>query len=718
MKLARTALISLLLVPPSLYAAMPLHVVGRGIELTSCDGGVKALQLCQVAECRTLIFPFAGLSESSGRLDLPSGRWELTIQSSRCWAPATTVDATVSDALPVRPAAAIHGTIEPATEETSGRLRAEFRLTERDDEHDAPWFSEDCQVANAHWNCRAPAAAFDLRLSLEHHAPRYYQSLNIAAGGEKDLGAIRFERGASLAGTIVPGNRHDQTVVELTPESAEPSPSIQKTDSRARRVVVSDSSGLFQFTTVPQGTYRVTATRPGWFAADVKSLQVNEEREYFLNTPLRLSKAAVVDVFLSPPLSMDGEPWLVRLESSAASAPYKPIGESNASFSGEWRNDTLHAGKYDLSVVDRRGSTFLRETVEASIDAPPRFLNILKIHVRGNVKMGTAPFESRLVFTDDEGSAEINLQADTAGRFEGILSHEGRWHVQVLNRTNTFYVKDVSVDVRRTSEQAVATIVVTLPGGKARGRVTNENGEPAEADVIVFRNGRGIADALVLSDGTFEVGGLEPGPVTLQAVTRGAESDMISYLASEDDPGTAELRLQKLVDLKCQLLSDDGIPVAGAVIRYMGAGMARTRQAISAPTGEFSIRVPQGTRSLLAAIVAPGFAASLRPLNPNSSETQRIILSSPSASLHIIHRSDSPWPFVTLDGQAFLPITSLLQLPSGGGLPGLVADGLQLQVAPGLYTVCYSSKGESSCQSANVAAGQQQTLYPEGGKSK
>jgi hypothetical protein len=524
---------------------------------------------------------------------------------------------------------------------------------------------------------------------------------------------MQFEPGASVAGRITMPGRHEETIVELSPEST------RSQSFAARRTVVRESGGgLFQFTGVPRGVYRLTVSRPGWFPAEVRSIQVEEERESFLDEPVHLTRAAAIKVFITPALSMEGEPWLVRVESAAAVAPAEPIAESAASFSGEWRNESLPAGKYALSVVDGQGSVFLREIVEARIDPAPRFLNILKVHVRGIVKLGTAPFASQLVFTDDDGSSRITLKSDATGKFDGILSHEGRWYVQVLNPANTFYIKEIRLEVKRSPEQAVAVLSISLPGAKAIGHVTNEAGGPGRGDVIVFRDGKGIADALVMPDGSFEVDGLDPGPVTLQALARGAESDEVSYLAAEDDSATAELRLQTLLEVKGQLLSEDGFPIAGAVIRYAGAGMARFRQAISGPAGEFSVRVPGGTTSLLVSIVAPGFPATLRTLSAGALGTQRIILGTASASLHIVQRPGAAWPFVTLDGQAFLRVSALLSLPSADGLSGLVADGLQVKVAPGVYTICYGGRQEGACQSAGVAAGREQTFFPAEGLSR
>lgn len=717
MKLAPATVVLLLSATTLLDGAELARVAGRGIDATTCDGGVSARQLCVGAACKTLTIPFTSLSQSHGSLNLPAGRWELTVTSSRCWAPAVTTDASASSTLPIWPAAAIHGTVDPATGDISGTLRAELRLT-GGDEQDAPRFSEDCTVANARWSCRVPATGFHFRLSLDQHAPWYARNVRMSTGEEKDFGAIRIERGASVAGTIATTRgSHEETVVELTPASPFPSSPPQKT--KHRRVVVKGANGgLFQFTAVPKGAYRLTVSRPGWLPAEVKSIRVEEGRESFLEKPFQLVRAAVLDVYITPPLSAEEEPWLVRLETGGG-AVNKIISESPASVSGEWRNDALRAGKYVLSVVDRHDNVLRRETVEASVDAAPQFLKIIKVHVRGVVKMGTVPFESQIEFSDVENSADITLQADAAGKFEGILPHQGRWFVQILNLAKTFYVKDVPVEVKRTSEEAVATVNVTLPGGKAKGRVTTKAGDPAKADVIVFRDGGKISgDGATLPDGSFEVEGLQPGPVTLVAVTKGSESDYVSYLVAEDDPAIAQIVMEDLTEVKCQLVAEDGSPIVGALIRYSAAGMTRRREAISDPSGQFSIRIPQDTHSLLAAVVVEGFPVTLRKLDPGSSETQLIILGTASASLHVVLRpGGGNWPLVTLDGQAFLSITAFLGLPLPDGRVGMVDDGIQVPFAPGVYTIC-SARGDSNCQVARVAAGHDETVFMDGAKSK
>jgi hypothetical protein len=289
--------------------------------------------------------------------------------------------------------------------------------------------------------------------------------------------------------------------------------------------------------------------------------------------------------------------------------------------------------------------------------------------------------------------------------------------VQVWSPTSTYYIKEIVTKIKRRGDQAAADVVLALPGGKVKGIVTDETGAPGKGDVMVYRDGTIVADALITPDGTFEVDGLEPGGTRLQAYARSAESDITSYLVSEDSPPTARLLMRTLIDVPGQVLAEDGAPIAGAVVRYGDALKGRVRQAISGPNGEFTLRVPQQTIASLIAVVAVGFPTTVRTMRPVSSPspptTQRIVMGTRSASLHILHPPDTEWPYVTIDGQAALRVTSLLQLAGPEGLAGLLNDGLQVEVEPGTYTVCYGLVSERTCHSATVPAGNRETFSPE-----
>jgi hypothetical protein len=422
-------------------------------------------------------------------------------------------------------------------------------------------------------------------------------------------------------------------------------------------------------------------------------------------------------VFITPAMFSEDKRWVVRLSNATAVASNQPIAESEAGAAGEWRNDTLRPGKYTLTLLDPFRSVFLQTTVDASTEYTPRFLTVSTTRIEGIVRAGNTPFAARLFFTDDD-SARIAIQTRPDGHFEGILPHEGPWSVQVRTPNETWYVKDIHVDVKRAPQQAVANVVVAVSGGKAHGHVISDTGGPIRGDVIVFRNRKGIGDALILEDGTFEVGGLEPGPVELQAVAGpSGESDMTPYLIAEDSPPDAQLVVHKTIEVQCWLISEEGAPIAGAMVRYTSAGMPGVRQTISGPTGEFSVRVPGTARSVLAGVAIPGFPSAILSIDPQVQETQRILITSRQALLRLVHGADLPWPTVTIDGSAFLPITALMPI-GPEGMIGLVSGGLELRVAPGSYIICDANRGQAPCETVRLGPGQTQTVFANSGRAK
>jgi len=603
----------------------------------------------------------------------------------------------------VWPAAQVTALTRTADAAALQQIDAEFRAYGTDSER-VP-LTLHCALAQSRLDCRLPATDGELRLWPVNYAP-HYRHLDIAAKASQDLGVIEFAPGASLAGRLeIPAGTRAPYAIELTP-----------THGVARHVTVTPpGETVFQLTNVPPGRYAVTVRRAGYLPTHIDDLDVAAGHETFLSSTIRLARAGVVETFITPAMFSDEHPWVVRLADATPATSSVPIAESHASVAGEWRNDTLHPGKYVLTLLDPFGSVFLQTTVDAATEYTPRFLTVTRTRIEGVVRTGNTPLESRLFFTDDD-AARIALNTRPDGHFEGILPHDGSWSVQVRTPNETWYVKDIPVDVKRSPQQAVASVVVPVPPGKARGQVKTDTGELVRGDVIVFRDRKGIADALILEDGTFEVGGLEPGPVLLQAVAGpSGESEMTSYLVAEDAPQHAQLIVHKTTDVHCWLISEEGAPIAGAIIRYSAAGMQGNRQAVSGPTGEVSLRVPGTARSILAAVAIPGFPARIAAIDPQAPETQRILITTQHASLHVVHAPELPWPTVTIDGSAFLPITALMPIGPEGPM-GLTADGLELRVAPGAYIICNPTK--PPCETARLGPGQTQTVFANSGSAK
>jgi hypothetical protein len=670
-------------------AATSLRVAGHHLQLHDCGGKITATKTCDHTPCETREFPFSTLRND--RIALPEGTWTVLADSTVCWAPQTAVGP--ADAvLPVWPAAHVTALATTADSAALQQVDAQFRAAD----DDSMPLTVHCAIAQSRLACRVPATDGELRLSAPDYAP-HYTHLNIGTGASQDLGVIELAPGASLAGRLdIPARTRAPYTIELA-----------LAHGVARHVTLTPPETIFQFTTVPPGHYAVTVRRPGYLPTHIDDLQVTTGGETFLPKTITLARAGVVQAFINPATFSDEHPWVVRLSPATPASSSVPIAESPASPAGEWRNDTLQPGKYVLTLLDPFGSVFLQTTVDAATEYAPQFLTVAKTRIEGTVRAGNTPFAARLFFTDDD-AARIALQTRPDGHFEGILPHDGPWSVQVRTPEETWYVKGIHVDVKRSPQQAVASVVIPVSAGKARGQVKTDTGELVRGDVIVFRNRTGIADALIREDGTFEVGGLEPGPVLLQAVAGpSGESEMTSYLVAEDAPQEAQLIVHKTTDVHCWLISDDGAPVAGAIIRYSAAAMQGVRQAVSGPTGEFSMRVPGTTRSVIAAVAIPGFPARIAAIDPQAPETQRILITTQHASLHVLHAANLPWPTVTVDGSAFLPITALMPI-GPEGMIGFAADGLDLRVAPGTYIICATT---TPCETARLGPGQTQTVF-------
>jgi hypothetical protein len=175
--------------------------------------------------------------------------------------------------------------------------------------------------------------------------------------------------------------------------------------------------------------------------------------------------------------------------------------------------------------------------------------------------------------------------------------------------------------------------------------------------------------------------------------------------------------LRKLIELQCRLIAEDGEPIAGAIIRYKAANMGRISQAHSGPMGEFSLRIPGNATVVFAAIAAVGFPSTFKAIDAQASTSPTVVLGMAQSLLDVVHQPDTPWPYVTFDKSVFLPVTALLTL-GPDGLKGLVADGLQIPVAPGPYVFCDSMRPDSPCQQAMLAPGRELTLFPQGGKAR
>jgi hypothetical protein len=564
--------------------------------------------------------------------------------------------------------------------------------------------TSDCTVDKAAWRCPVPSTSIDVRIAADGtaYAPHYFRALH--AAGEVDLGVLPLRAGASLVGAV---EAVDGASVELRPERIETVDATR--DDDATRVRPS-RDGFFQFTAVAPGTYEVRATAPGRSTARVRSITVAEAREYVVEPLLRLDPVAPLRVKITPPADALQRPWTVLLEKNIGTVT-EPAAESAADVTGWWESAPIANGLYSLTVRDAGGARLHSQRLEVSSATGIVDVRLALIPVRGSVTAGVKPFPSKLDF-HQTGGRSVEIETGSDGRFTGLLPATGEWQVRIQSPDRRFYVVKREVEVVLRDDQNVAVVDLPLPGGRVRGTVVDRHGDPVAADVVIYRGSRPVADAATDAEGKFELVGIEPGSVSLRAVTRGAESALVPYDASENGSASARLVVGQLQKVEGWLTTPDGHPVAGALLRYVAPSFPGFRETTTGPSGEFAFRVPAGTPVLTIASLVPGMPIRLQTVDTSDGRPVQLIAGAGSAQL-FLRGTSGPMPLLLAPRGIPFPFRGLIFPPDGSGSPprGLQRDGVVVDLEPGPYQLC--NQEMSTCLPADLAPREKTTIDAE-----
>lgn len=181
-------------------------------------------------------------------------------------------------------------------------------------------------------------------------------------------------------------------------------------------------------------------------------------------------------------------------------------------------------------------------------------------------------------------NGELEVETDAEGVWRATGLEEGPYKIQA--RADGFL--DVTIDEIPTGEQEV--VLQLRAAASVSGVVVAQDGSGPVAPAEVIRTGGpggggmmamfsgGTESEDVAADGTFEVGGLEPGRYTFWARAKGyAEGEQIKLELSEGQVVTGiQLALPPGQSLTGRVVrKGDGAPVAGALVYVnLGQGMA------------------------------------------------------------------------------------------------------------------------------------------------
>ena len=481
-----------------------------------------------------------------------------------------------------------------------------------------PGLLQRCPVRGGRLTCAIPAGTWDLRVGARGFVPRYQWETRVPPGGTLALGALRLQRGSSVSGRLLAergAGPVEGVAVRLRPAVAAAPASARQETGLARRALqaASASNGAFQILGVPPGTYEVVAESPSGARATFAPVQVFADAESSLERPLVLALPVRSTIWISPPTDPLGEPWQLELRqrdpfdaTSRTLLPRAPVDQ------GRIEVGPLAPGSYVAVVTDHRRTLRSEQPFELTAAGDPVELAIDWLRVHGRVSLGGAPLAATLHFGGRQGAERVEMVADEAGAFEGVLPRAGRWYVEVAAADPPIERRLSRVEVRRRPGRDEAELDLELPGGAIDGRVLGPDDEPvAAARVRASQPDDPLAgfDAVTDAGGRFRLEGIETGSQWVQARAEVGESRPLLVAVPEESPATVTLRLEARRTVEGVVLGDFG-PVAGAMVAADdgAGGGARVPTGVD---GRFSLRLKKSATSATLVVLPPGHALSV-----------------------------------------------------------------------------------------------------------
>jgi len=670
----------------------------RRIELHSlagspprCSGTVLMTRGCPIGECADTIdrIAFAADTVVTVREEQRDALSRIAFESGDCWiAPINDPKSATALQTTAWPLATVRGTLT-LLDGKAAELQALVKVEGLDGE-----FSEACSVRNGIWQCPIPATRVTLRLTVPGYAPRHLWDIDGRAGEVKSVGLIEFHRGATITGVLrgPAGVLPKDTQIDLVNELFKDDSTRAEPYARTR-----PNNGNFEFSGLPSGAYRVVARSKGLSPAESKTVLVANGSLYETGV-LRLQRLIVLKLLVDPPADDQQHPWHVTLDRTASGTVYTTrVANEPVQVDGSWERPGLEAGVYDIAVADSAGGILERKRITVDENTAVVELHLNQIPVHGRLRTGSHGLAADLRFTSTglNSGKRVSTKSDSDGFFKTILPSEGTWDVRIMQPSGHSYIIRRGIAIHRRGDSPYAEVSLDLPEGTIKGIVVDAAGKPLQKplDVLLFRDGRVAANAASSESGEFEFFGLADGNVTLQAKSRSAgDSGLVPYDIKGEADSTVKLVVVPERTVRGVIVTAEGFPVAGAVVRFAASSSSGYGDTVAGPGGTFEIAVPERTESVTVAILAVGMPVHLAVLRVADGEdrVQEVVLTPAAGRLLIPMTPTSRMPGIGLPGGALLALSALIFPPDGSSaLPqGIAADGFDIALVPGPYVVC------------------------------
>jgi hypothetical protein len=484
-----------------------------------------------------------------------------------------------------------------------------------------------CRIDGEGYACPAPALALDLKLGKTDHVPRYIFGAKVEPGKILDLGRIRFEKGASISG-FVTVEEGEPTGAEVTVNVAGRFSPIENQRQELRKLKASaNDRGFFQVLGVAPGGYKIEAIRQGLTRTVLWPVEVLSLKETSLAQPLHLTRAAELELHVSPPLGPLGKNWKIALVLKRPEGENETF-EGEADSTGTWLRTDLLPGSYMLAVSSQDGektgsgdnSIWAMQVLDLVPGNQPYAIDVPSIEIEGTFRAGDEPLEGRLIFGGFHGAPSVTLRTDSDGRFAGQLPRKGTWELDAIVNGQQRTLPSVEVEPRGGRP---ARLEIELPDTRFHGKVTHHGKGVAGASLWGLSQEAGSLarfDVDTGSDGTFDLKGLVAGTYAVTASSaelRAVSPRLIFDIQEHAEPPAVEIDLEELIRIEGQILAfGSPTPNVGIGLFLRARRGDDSRPGQSDGTGTVKLLVPESTREIGLVVAAPGFAWQMVALRP------------------------------------------------------------------------------------------------------
>lgn len=518
--------------------------------------------------------------ERAYRLQLAAGPvWEIVVDAEGCWSETALVPGGGGAlTIALHRAAMVSGGFESDLKtRPDGELRGLVFPRQRggaDESLGVRGLATRCELDYPQWQCGVPAdLPLDLRLELPGFGAVHYFGIAATIGPPKKLPPQPLLAGATLSGWVQDSARRVVPNAKLTLYPMQVHAHFGETAGLAARgqVATANAKGFFQFGGLQPGLYRLVSEAEGFSPVNVPEVRLREGESLVWPRPILQPPAAHLELLLSPPLDLEGNPWTVELrEKAPLHVARMPPLQKKASADGRWEAFELRSDAYWLEVRDRRGATLERTSVDLSEGGLKTIaIDVRSIAVNGVLLMGDEPIGGYLHFTNYSGK-DVEARAGSDGVFDAVFPAGGKWSPRLeypRQGDSRIQLDPVHIDPEKVASEPIE---LRLRGGRIRGQVLGPQKTPAPGAVVhlIRDEARLVADAQTGPDGRFELVGIAPGSYLIQAEGNRIATPRRTPLELQDDEiKELTLILEPTRRVELVILTPHGTPASGAAVQ-------------------------------------------------------------------------------------------------------------------------------------------------------